>query len=188
MMPIGPAKPAALVFLVLAALASPAPARLGESPEECDARYGDPVGQIGSPVPDGDAEARVYRKNGFDITVAFRDGVAWWVRYAKQDLNQDQRTFLFKANGESEEWRGPLEFIERRFWITASRAFHAVEYYYKGNRMLELLTDDCLKAHARALDQRMKLVGLDKAAEIVEEVQPDAAEGEPRVPSGVDGL
>lgn len=195
MTPIGRAAPirtaamSAAVLAISALAAPPAAARLGESVAECDVRYGEPVESIPSPAPGGDPEARVYRKNGFDITVAFHEGTAWWVRYAKQDLNQDQRSFLFKANGPDEEWRGPLDFIERRFWITDSREMHAVEYYHKGRRILELLTDACVRAHAAALEERLRYVGLDKANEIVEQKQPETGEdAAPRLPAGVDGL
>ena len=60
-------KPALLLCLLLSAI--PAYARLGETTEQIEARYGKPIQATKPESPATDAE--VYEKNGFQITVGY---------------------------------------------------------------------------------------------------------------------
>ena len=89
------------LFLLL--LAAPlASARLGETPEQCIARYGEP-----SIVVD-DGNTAYHKKNGLAITVDFRDGKAVEIDYSVDGilgkLTQEQINALLDLIGEGQKW------------------------------------------------------------------------------------
>lgn len=91
-----------LVFALSLALASQSPARLGETPEECKARYGDPVGATPKD------ETYAYSKAGMNVGIVFRSGKAAMLVIQKSDqktpLGSAEILTLLKANGGDLEW------------------------------------------------------------------------------------
>jgi|SRR2546423_6488578 len=81
-------------------------ARLGESRDEVEARYGSPVRTIQS-APDR-VTGRLYDFNGFLITVMFLDGKSQLEEYAKKDktkLTEDDVEKLLQANSGGRTWQ-----------------------------------------------------------------------------------
>src|ERR1039457_4135935 len=82
-------KPAILLCFLL--LAVPAYARLDETTEQIQARYGKPLSDI---KPESPATvARVYEKNGFRIAVGFYEGKSYYEQFRKIDP-QKPNSFL----------------------------------------------------------------------------------------------
>ena len=97
-------KPAILLCFLL--LAVPACARLGETSEQIEARYGKPIKATKPESPATDAE--VYEKNGFQITVGYYEGKSYYERFLKSDpensksfaeITETERNCIAKANG-----------------------------------------------------------------------------------------
>ena len=96
-------KPALLLFLLF--LTVPAYARLDETTEQIEARYGKPLSDI---KPENPATAaNVYEKNGFHITVGFYEGKSYYEQFRKIDpqkpnsfleITETERNRLAKAN------------------------------------------------------------------------------------------
>ena len=103
-------KPAILLCFLL--LAVPAYARLWETTQQIEARYGKPIKATKPESPATDAE--VYEKNGFQITVGYYDGKSYYEEFRKPELNkpghlqeitETERLYLLKANHISEGYR-----------------------------------------------------------------------------------
>jgi hypothetical protein len=98
-------KPALLLFLLF--LTVPAYARLDETTEQIEARYGKPLNDIKPESPA--TAANVYEKNGFHITVGFYEGKSYYEQFRKidplLDITQTEQNCLLKANGMQGLWR-----------------------------------------------------------------------------------
>lgn len=86
--------------------ASAALARIGESQDECRARYGEPV--------DSKPGSAIYVKNGLIICVEFHAGKADLLIFVKEKtdilgtseaLSETEVSTLLKANGGGQEWK-----------------------------------------------------------------------------------
>ncbi len=96
-------KPALLLCFLL--LAVPAYARLDETTEQIEARYGKPLSDM---KPESPATvARVYEKNGFRIAVGFYEGKSYYEQFQKIDpqkpnsfleITETERNWLLLAN------------------------------------------------------------------------------------------
>ncbi len=73
-----------LFWMVLAAGCNPAFARLGESPQIMQQRYGPPVATVAIP---GFTQCR-YEKESFAITIFFQNGVSVMESFARRGLDQ----------------------------------------------------------------------------------------------------
>jgi hypothetical protein len=96
-------RPAILLCFLL--LAVPAHARLGETTQQIEARYGKPLSDIKPERPATDA--KVYEKNGFRIAVGFYEGKSYYEQFQKpelkephylQEITETERNCLAKAN------------------------------------------------------------------------------------------
>ncbi len=68
-----------IVITILLSIASPAIARIGETPAECKARYGEPL-QV-----DKNDQSVVFEKAGFQIIVFFWKDVVHQIMFAKKE-------------------------------------------------------------------------------------------------------
>jgi hypothetical protein len=85
----------AIFGILLSALA--AFARLGETPDQCQMRYGNSNGQK--------EEFTLYQKDHFDIAVLFRDGKSVQEIFLSNDgFSKDQVAELLTANSEGSSW------------------------------------------------------------------------------------
>lgn len=95
------------IFILLIGImiaASAAQARLGESIEQCNARYGEPK-RIS--VDDNLTGIASYTKNDLSITIHFLKGKADLIRYSSGEVSTvdfDLAKYLLKLNGRTKEW------------------------------------------------------------------------------------
>lgn len=110
-------KIALTVLAGVAIIASTANARLGESFEVCNKRYGEP---IRTKLDDTNTGVAIYDKNDLTIKIHFNKGSADLIRYSpgevgRVDLETAQR--LLKLNGRDKEWK-QLTDTTREIWDT----------------------------------------------------------------------
>jgi hypothetical protein len=74
-----------LIFSILASLTCPAFARLGETPEQCNARYGEPVSI------DKDKKEITYQKAGLLVLITFWNGSAQYIIIGKSERDAIDR-------------------------------------------------------------------------------------------------
>ena len=92
-------------------------ARLGETPEQCEERYGAPIVSkvlpMDSIAPGG--VVTLYRKSGLEIKVLYFSGTAWEVRFEKsekdalgfaEEFSPTEIESLMEANSSGKEWQG----------------------------------------------------------------------------------
>ena len=92
---------AAIVGLLVPTVAA---ARLGETIEECDARYGKPT-QVEAGAVFAKSIERTYSKDGFTIKVLFVDGRAEMISYLHPSvLTGEQVTKLLNNNARGQVW------------------------------------------------------------------------------------
>jgi hypothetical protein len=96
-----------LLIVVLFALALiPARARLGETQDQCNQRYGTPLKVVEA---GGDFNYRTvfYMKNGYTICASFINGVCAMLYVAKADnseLSDNEQEALLAASSEGKKW------------------------------------------------------------------------------------
>jgi hypothetical protein len=165
-----------LAAALCTAWATGADARLGETPEECAARYGEVVGEFAPPVKDSDAQGVHYRKDGIDVKVEFRRGKAWSLTFAKVDMTDEQRELILQANSGAATWEGPEKFLGRDFWITADGRRHAYLRNLRSGKVLQVMTGEYLDALDRLRQEKLELVGTPEADKLLEAVIAEGGE------------
>jgi len=119
-----------LVLLALAALTLPAHARLGETVDQCIARYGQPVAQEDEPAVPGEKSA-IFEKNGYAIWAFFLNGKCGMIIFLKIDrdktvghkymglsMGDDELKTLLDASANSFPWI-EADNAEGKFWYRA---------------------------------------------------------------------
>jgi len=105
-------------LLILIALALPAAARIGETPEECIARYG-------QPMADMPAGVMAFTKAGFRIALLFHQGRAEGISVSKMETNilknslpmsEAEITAVLDANGAGKKWKESGAGFTGRSW------------------------------------------------------------------------
>jgi len=87
-------------LLIFFALITPLLARIGETPEQCHARYGD--GSPFEPSPDDDA---FYVKAGIDIVLGFRDGKCVTIIYQRDNKFSETEIERLQKSNHSGRWK-----------------------------------------------------------------------------------
>jgi hypothetical protein len=85
--------------------AFPALARLGETPEQCKARYGAPTSEMA--IPESQSKYLVYEKNGIRIGATFLQGKCGQISFSKLEggiLFNVEQNYLLKANQDNSTW------------------------------------------------------------------------------------
>ena len=98
----------ACVLLLFAVAATVAWARLGDSPEQTDRRYGQPVAASGQPGQL--TSTRTYSVSGLEITCGYLDGKVAMETYARDDrsFNCSEVEALLRTNGGKKGgWKTP---------------------------------------------------------------------------------
>jgi hypothetical protein len=81
-------------------------ARLGETPEQCEARYGAPIEVTNTRMPYASVTIITYGKDDVFIMAVFHRGNAQHISFRKQTpLSQAELNALLKANGEGRPWK-----------------------------------------------------------------------------------
>jgi len=116
-----------LSFILLSLLFSPlANARVGETKEQCEKRYGKALGNEG--------EMYFYQKAGLDISVEFNKGVADFIYYLKsqkdkigqpEKLSDNEVQLLIESNKASGEWEKVKSLSLYTLWHNKQKSLHA---------------------------------------------------------------
>jgi hypothetical protein len=117
------------VILVLALfVAREATARIGETPEQCRARYGEPT------KVEKDKNMLLFQKGGVLIIVNFYDGKADMISFRKakqnilgmaEEFSDNEIQNLLKANGGTREWKQREIISMNKEWQTEDGEFLA---------------------------------------------------------------
>lgn len=84
-------------------------ARIGETVEECAARYGATVEKRPAKISQSDPEAHLFSKKGVSVWVEFRQGKAWKIAFRKLDMTELEHDALLRANMPTEGWGAALD-------------------------------------------------------------------------------
>ena len=84
-------------------------ARIGETVEECVARYGATVEKRPAKISQSDPEAHLFSKKGVSVWVEFRQGKAWKIGFRKLDMTELEHDALLRANMPAEGWGAALD-------------------------------------------------------------------------------
>jgi hypothetical protein len=146
---------------LLSAWAPLAQARLGETLEQCQVRYGSPTDRAPFSIAGSDAEAYLFRKGDVVVRIHFHKGKAWHLAYREKFSEADTTVFL-QANLNGDEWR-PIDgevIQQQRFWMSRMQRMSATFSYFKGQALMEVMTADCRKrlgeARSVAIRQAMR--------------------------------
>ena len=130
-------------------------ARLGETPEQCEERYGAPIVSkvlpMDSIAPGG--VVTLYRKSGLEIKVLYFNGTAGEVRFEKsekdalgfaEEFSQTEIESLMEANGGGKEWQdgGPSS-GGGKMWALIDQSAYAI--YSKPENSLQFTTAEFYK-------------------------------------------
>ncbi len=123
-------------------------ARLGETREECVARYGAPVAEV--PALLEGATGASFLKGEIRIRMEFLEGRAAFVSFSRRGLGQELRQELLELNAGPLTWNPPGEFLGRTCWTApgsaGEAARHASAYQAAEVAYLDLATDRWAKA------------------------------------------
>ncbi len=153
---------ALLTLILTVSLAASAPARLGETPDELVARYGQPLNEAdqkneGVKV----ALANVtFQKGGFQIDVAITDGVSVAETFKK--INGDPITVaearvLLAANAQGREWGPQQPAGGDLVWVRDDAA--SARLSHDGSMIIRSHELAAAEATAKHLEQRPSLEG-----------------------------
>ncbi|MES2705430.1 MAG: hypothetical protein V4726_02395 [Verrucomicrobiota bacterium] len=104
---------------VLVLLIGPASARLGETPEQCTARYGMPVAETAGLLQG--SKSISFSKAGIRVRIEFIDGQAAFLSFSKHGLTDDDERQLLESNAAKQIWSKMEEFVGRRCWIAPAQ-------------------------------------------------------------------
>ena len=127
-------------------------AHIGETPEQCDTRYGAPV-KVEQETDKHDAY-RAYLKSGFIIIALFHQGICDLVAFQKQErdalhesaeISTNEINILLKSNGENSPWiKGADGMHTVCCWNTENGKISAT-YDSIQSHCLNIVTSDYLK-------------------------------------------
>ena len=118
---------ALLTLALFPAMTAVVHARIGETPDQLVARYGQPLNEVDQ-KPDGTkiALAKVtFQKGGFKIEVTITDGVSQMEFYTKisgQPITVEEARVLLTANAQGMEWSPPHQTSDAIMWTRDDNA------------------------------------------------------------------
>lgn len=140
--------PCLAAVLCSVAFTASAPARLGETREQCAVRYGQAVAEV--PALLESATGMAYQKGDIRIRIEFLDGKAAFISFSRRGLRAEERQTLLELNAGSLVWNPPGEFLGRMCWTAAGNAQeearHASAYQAVETSYLDLASDAWAKA------------------------------------------
>lgn len=136
------------VLLSVCCLVSTASARIGETPAECAARYGEPVSF------DADEQSQTFRKGDMMIVAYFYEGLCSQILFTKlergEELSDNEIEVLLDANGGGRKWKPRTTFGVDRFWDAEDG--DRLAQYAAGNDILVI----CTSAHLERDEAKRK--------------------------------
>jgi hypothetical protein len=154
---------ALLTLLFIVGVTATARARLGETPDQLIARYGQPLGEKdqkgeGTKIPLADV---TFQKGGFEIIVTVTDGIS--VAEIFHKINGDALTLaevrtLLAANAQGREWEAPRVVEGEKIW---SRDDSATAHLTQDGSWLTIRSRELAnkEAVAKKLEERPSLEG-----------------------------
>lgn len=140
--------PCLAAVLYSVAFTASAPARLGETREQCAVRYGQPVAEV--PALLEPATGAAYQKGEIRIRIEFLDGKAAFLSFSRRGLRTEERQTLLELNAGTLVWNPPGEFLGRICWTAAGNAQeearYAAAYQAVETSYLDLASDAWAKA------------------------------------------
>jgi hypothetical protein len=134
-----------LLILVASTLLSlPAHARIGETPEQCQARYGAAI------KADKAAQSILFSKAGLNVMTFFREGKCVRVGFWKSEvdilnsplaLSDAEKEALLDANGGGAKWRKLTVLDVNAYWQTVDEKLTA-SYVLLENMLIIQTTDE----------------------------------------------
>ncbi len=128
--------------------ATPAVARLGETREQCQGRYGEPLAEV--PPLLETATSAAYLFKGIRLRIEFLEERAAFISFSRAGLRHEEREILLAVNAGPLVWNPPAEFVGRMCWTApasaAERPRHATAYQAAEIGYLDLATDAWTKA------------------------------------------
>jgi hypothetical protein len=139
-------------------MATWAPARLGETPYQCQKRYGEVLRKGPSFIQGSDPEVELFRKDQVDIRVHYKNGRAWHISYIKPGMGDGDRQIFLRANAGTSEWPNPAgrQIAGQIYWVSHKDQRAAVAYSIGHEGLMEVMTIDCVQALAQAREQRIR--------------------------------
>lgn len=134
-----------LYFLAMLALIMTGKAHLGETPLQCQIRYGDPISQS--------EDVTVYKKSGFIIAVHFYEGKADRLAYVHEEANQlgfhkefsENEIEILKKTMVDQPWTKVESKFGSHTWQSKDGLAYCSYEPLSKERMLAFLTSDCVK-------------------------------------------
>jgi hypothetical protein len=156
----------ALLAALMLGLPSDSSARIGETLQQCIARYGQPEDNPQESAVHPKATDCAFIKSGLDISVVFYQGKAVDIMFRKLDgsaFNPSEVEELLKANGGSSSWnQHEAKRPDQSEWKTTDGARRATlnpNRRAETNRVLSIWTEQwhrVMDEHEKALEQREK--------------------------------
>lgn len=158
--------PVVVSTLACAIVSTPAAqARIGETKDQCVARYGPVRSTMPSVVMESDPEAALFDYGSFGVIVHFQKGLAWHISYAQAYISDPDKQRLLKENSETGEWlprRGEL--VGKIFvWNNRDAGMVACTVNSPSLNTIEIMTRACSEAFARTRAKRIEDAVLDLA-------------------------
>jgi len=140
-------------LLLLLPLPATTFARIGETPTQCEARYGKAV------RTDKDTGLVTFLKSGFFIMVRFHQGKADSIAYSKEQrdmkMSDNEIETLLKANSGGEKWKKIGIISMKQQWQTENGLLFAI--FDTFDNMLLVFTKECFereKAREKAKEDK----------------------------------
>jgi hypothetical protein len=144
---------------------APSQARLGETLEQCQARYGAPLAKITARkclASDADVYLFGISDQGRQLTlrIEFYRGLAWFLGYSSSAVREHQP--ILELNKGASDWGPPLVQAKRSYWRdTTGKDRCATAYKNSNMSFVEIATVECVShlAAQRLEERRLVLEG-----------------------------
>ena len=154
-------KVSALLIPLFFACGSMVQARVGESINECEARYGKVIERRSATISTSDPDACVFSKAGITIVAEFKNGKAWRIVYRMAHMDEEAvRTFL-DVESSGSEWSAPLKLAGQE--VRSSADHQRIAILIPGKRIEDPSTfvfasSDCAKASRKDYQAKLATV------------------------------
>ena len=140
-----------LILIIVLITANQLYARLGETEEQIEARYGKPfkVSKVSN-----DLTEKIFKSKGFWVMVSFTKGISHGEYYRKLDKTElafNEIAIFLKANSNGQEWIVISETISQKEW--SNKAKDTIATWGKFSNDLSIID----KTQLEAFDQAKKL-------------------------------
>lgn len=104
----------------------PARARIGETVEECIARYGEPVAETAGRLQG--VKSISFAKAGIRVRIEFVDDKAAFLSFARHGMDATEEQKLLDSNAGVLSWGGASDYAGRRCWMAPGKGGEEPRY------------------------------------------------------------